>query len=105
MVPQKKSFFREFLEFLQEYKIVALAIAFVVGSASTALVNSLVKDIVLPLVTPLLSGESWREAVLHIGPITIFYGSFVGELLNFIVLAFAVFVVAKKIIKMEHGEK
>ena len=104
-VPESKPFLKEFLAFLKEYKVISLAIAFIMGEASTALVNSFVKDIFLPLVAPLISAETWREAVLKIGPITISYGSFVAEALNFVILAFIIFVVVKKIIKAEHAEK
>ena len=98
---KKEPFLKEFLVFLKEYKVVSLAVAFIIGEASTGLINSLVKDILLPFAAPLVSAENWREAVLTLGPVTLSYGSFVAELLNFIILAFVVFVVAKKIIKIE----
>ena len=91
---------REFLDFLKEYKIVGLAIGFIMGAASTSLVNSLVNDVLMPILAPLFSAESWKTAVLHLGPITIAYGSFLAQLLNFIILALIVFLVTKKILKM-----
>lgn len=81
----------------------SLAIAFVMGSASTTLVNSFVKDIFMPLISPLLSGDQWREAVLHLGPITLAYGSFLAELVNFVILAAVIFVVVKKMMNMGAG--
>ncbi len=101
----KKPFLKEFLSFLKEYKVVSLAIAFVMGEASTGLVNSFVKDVFLPIMAPLLSAESWREAVIQIGPITISYGSFLADVINFLILAAIVFIVAKKIIKEEGSAK
>lgn len=96
---------KEFFEFLKEYKIATFAIGFIMATASTALVNSFVKDILLPIITPLFSSESWRNAILHIGPVEIAYGAFLAEVLNFIFLGLAVFFVAKKILKIEHEEK
>lgn len=96
---------KEFLGFLNEYKIVSLAVAFVMGSASTTLVNALVKDVLMPIVEPLMTSESWRQATLRLGPVNIAYGAFVAELLNFVILAFIVFVVAKKILKQEVPKK
>lgn len=96
-------FAREFVAFLKEYKVVSLAIAFIMGSASTGLVNSLVKDIIMPLVAPLLPGGAWERATADIGPFHIAYGSFLAELLNFLILAFVVFLVAKKLFRMEEG--
>lgn len=96
---------KEFLVFLKEYKVVSLATAFVMGAASTSLVNSLVKDVLMPLVTPIFTTEAWKQAVLRIGPINIALGSFLAELVNFLILALIVFIVAKKILKMEADEK
>lgn len=92
---------KDFLTFLKEYNIISLAAAFIMGAASTTLVNSLVKDIVMPIVAPLLSSDSWREATLTLGPIHLAYGSFLAEFINFIILAFVVFLIAKKIFKLE----
>jgi large conductance mechanosensitive channel len=97
-------YIKEFLDFLKEYKIFALAIAFVMGGASTSLVNSLVNDVLMPIVEPLMS-SSWREAVFSIGPVHIVYGAFLAQLVNFTILAFIVFFVTKKILKMEKEEK
>ena len=95
----------DFLEFLWEYKVVSVAIAFVMATASTALVNSFVKDILLPLASPLFSVASLREAIFSIGQIRISYGSFLAEFLNFIFLAFIVFIIVKKIVRLEHTKK
>lgn len=92
--------FKEFVTFIKEYKIFSLAIAFVMGTASTALVNSMVKDVFMPLLSPLISTALLRDAVWEIGPSKIAIGSFFAELLNFIILAFIVFVIAKKIVTL-----
>jgi large conductance mechanosensitive channel len=96
---------KDFLKFLKEYNIVALALAFIMGAASTSLVSSLVKDIVMPILAPLISADAWRDAVLVLGPINIKYGSFLAEFLNFVVLALVVFIIAKKIFKEEKVTK
>lgn len=97
--------FKEFVNFLREYKIFSLAVAFVMGTASTALVNSLVKDVVMPIIGPFLSTGFWREAVLDFGSAHVAIGSFLAELLNFLILAFIIFVIAKKIVKIDHKKK
>ena len=90
---------KEFLDFLKEYKVISFGIAFVMGSASTNLVNSLVKDVLMPIIAPLLSSKSWETAMLNIGPVSIAYGSFLAALLNFVILAFLVFILAKKLLE------
>ena len=92
---------REFLDFLKEYRVVGLAIGFIMGAASTSLINSLVKDVLMPIIQPFLFSESWKTAMLHLGPVTIAYGSFISEFLNFLILALIVFFVVKKILKIE----
>ncbi|MBU6500888.1 MAG: MscL family protein [Patescibacteria group bacterium] len=96
---------KEFAKFLKEFNVFALAVAFIMGTASTTLVNSLVKDILMPIAAPLMSAESWNEATASIGPVKIAYGSFLAEFINFIILAAIIFVIAKKILKIEKEEK
>ena len=92
---------KEFAKFIKEFNIVSLAVGFVMGTASTALVGSLVKDILMPIAAPVLGAESWREAVWNIGPVHIVIGSFAAELFNFLILALIIFIIAKKLLKME----
>lgn len=100
----KNNFTKEFLAFLKEYKVVSVAMAFVMGSAATNLTNSLVKDILMPMAEPLMSGEKWREAVLSIGSVQIAYGSFLAELINFITLTLIIFLIVRKLLKLEEKE-
>lgn len=99
------SIIREFLDFLREYKVVALAIAFIMGAASTALVKSLVDNIIMPLITPFIPGGAWKTAAFSIGPIVIGWGAFLGECINFVIIAFVIFIIAKKVMKQEKVEK
>lgn len=96
---------KEYLEFLKEYKIVGLALGVVIGTASTKLVNSLVDHIIMPIVSVFIPQGGWRQAILEIGPIKLAWGPFLAELLNFLILALAVFIVVKKILKWENIKK
>lgn len=100
-----KKTFSEFKEFLKEYKVVGLAIAFVMGIAATTLVKSIVDDIVMPILTPFIPGGEWQTATFSIGPIVIKWGSFLGNLINFIIIAWVVFIVAKIILREEKVTK
>jgi large conductance mechanosensitive channel len=95
---------KEFVDFLKKFKVVSLAVAFVMGGASTTLVSAFVKDIFMPIISPLLSSGTWQTATLNIGPIAIAYGAFIAELLNFIILAAVVFIVVEKVIKIDKEE-
>ena len=93
---------KEFKEFLEEYKVMGIAIGIVMGLATVALVNSLVKDIIMPIITPFIPGGAWQTATLTLGPILLKWGSFLGEVINFVIIAFVVFIIAKKFM---HEEK
>jgi large conductance mechanosensitive channel len=100
-----KGVFAEFRDFLREYKVLALAIAFIMGVAATALVKSLVDNIVMPLITPFIPGGSWQTATVTLGPIVMKMGAFLGEVLNFVLIAFAVFLIAKIVMREEKVAK
>jgi large conductance mechanosensitive channel len=89
------SIIEEFKAFLEEYKVMGLAVAFIMGIAATALVKSLVDDIIMPIITPFIPGGAWQTATLALGPIVLKWGSFLSQLINFIILAFVVFMIAR----------
>jgi large conductance mechanosensitive channel len=95
----------EFKEFLYEYKVIPLAIALIMGIASTAFIKSFVDNIVMPIITPFVPGGAWQTATLQVGPIVLGWGAFMGELVNFVIIAFVVFIIAKKVLKEEKVAK
>lgn len=99
------SLLKEFMDFLKEYKVIALAIAFIIGFAATALVKSLVDNIIMPVITPFIPGGAWKTATFSLGPITVGWGPFLGELINFVIIALVVFIIAKKVMKEEKVTK
>jgi large conductance mechanosensitive channel len=93
------SLIQEFKEFLKEYKVLGLAIAFIMGAAINSLINSLVNDIIMPLITPFVPGGAWKEATLILGPVVLKWGSFLASLINFALIAFVIFLIAKILFK------
>ncbi|MDO9323728.1 MAG: MscL family protein, partial [Methanoregula sp.] len=69
-----QGFNKEFMEFLQKYQVIGLAVAFVIGTAATKLVNSTVSDIIMPIIAVIIPGGNWREAVFQVGPIKFLLG-------------------------------
>jgi len=100
-----KKIFSEFKEFLKEYKIIGLAIAFVMGVAATTLIKSLVEDIIMPILTPFIPGGQWQIATWTLGPVVIKWGSFLGNVINFAIVALVVFLMAKAILREEKVSK
>jgi large conductance mechanosensitive channel len=95
----------EFMEFLKEYKVIPLAIAFVMGVAITALITSLVNNVIMPIITPFIPGGAWQTATFALGPIVIGWGAFVGAVINFVIIALVVFMIAKMVLKEEKVAK
>lgn len=98
-------FAREFMDFLKEYKIVGLAIAFIIGAAANQLIKSLVDNIVMPFIGPLIPSGEWKEGVWALGPFMFSWGKFVSDLIYFLIIALVIFLIVKKIMKEEKVEK
>ena len=96
---RKKGFIAEFMDFLYEYKVIGLAIAFIIGIAATALVQSFVNNIVMPFIAVIIPGGDWQKATVALGPVIIAWGAFLSSLIYFIIVALVVFIVAKKVLK------
>ena len=96
-----QKFMQEFKEFLDEYKVMGLATAFIIGIAATVLIQALVNDIIMPIVNPFIPGGAWQTATFALGPIVISWGHFLSAVINFVVIAFVVFMIAKFVIKEE----
>ena len=92
---------KELIDFLKEYKIIALAIAFIIGTAATVFIQSLVNNVIMPIITPFIPGGEWQKATFSMGPIVIGWGAFLGAFINFLVIALVVFLIAKYFFKEE----
>ena len=92
---------KEFKEFLKEYKVIPLSIAFIIGIAATSLIQSIVNNLIMPMITPFIPNGAWQTATFSLGPIIIGYGALLGAIINFIIIAFVVFIIAKIILKEE----
>ncbi len=99
------SMMSEFVEFLKEYKVIALAVAFIIGVAATALIKSLVDNVIMPVITAFIPGGAWKTATVALGPVVIGWGAFLGECINFVIIAFVVFMIAKKVMKEDKVAK
>ena len=90
---------KEFKEFALKGNAIELAIGVVVGTAFQTIVKSLVDDIIMPLISLLFGNIDFSDWVLKIGNNTIKYGSFLSAIVNFVLVAFTLFLVVKYINK------
>ena len=97
--PAPTGFIAEFQAFLSKYGVIGLAIAVIIGGAAGKLVSSLVSDILMPVITFFIPGGAWREATLTLGPIVMMIGSFIGNVIDFLIIAIVVFMIMKQLEK------
>lgn len=95
------SFVKEFKEFAMKGNIVDLAVAVVLGGAFGAIVNSLVNNILMPLLGIITGGTDLTELKFTVGDADITYGVFLQSIITFVLIAFALFVAIKGINKMK----
>lgn len=85
---------REFVNFIREQGVIGLAIAFILGGAISKVVSSLVQDLIQPVIG-LVFGKADGLKALHLGPVM--YGNFLANFIDFVIIAFVVYFVFKKL--------
>lgn len=95
-----KKFFEEFKKFISKGNVMDLAIGIIIGGAFTAIVNSLVSDIINPLIGIFggLDLSEWKIALR--GDATLNYGNFIMAVINFLIVAFVLFLIIKAVNKV-----
>ena len=96
-----KKFFGEFKAFIARGDVLSMAIGIIIGSTFTAIVNSLVKDIITPLIGVLLGGIDFSGMSVTVGESVILFGSFIQAVINFLLTAFVLFLVVKAVNAMK----
>ena len=96
---------KEFLAFLKEYGVVGLAIAVIIGGKLNAWVTALVDGIIMPIITPFIPGGEWRTMKYQVGPFLFQPGPFIGATIDFVIVAFFVFIIAKKVLRQTEVKK
>lgn len=96
-----KNFFNEFKKFISRGNVIDLAVGVIIGSAFTAIVNSLVTDIFTPLISMVAGGTQMETLSITFGvgehAAKLAYGSFLSAVINFLITAFVVFCMVKGI--------
>ncbi|MFW9779577.1 MAG: MscL family protein [Candidatus Heimdallarchaeota archaeon] len=92
-----KSLLQEFKEFLKNYKVLGLAVAFIMGIYLGTLVQALVNDLIMPIfeLIPGASDVPWNEITFSIGNADFLIGHFLGESITFIIIAFVIFLIVR----------
>jgi len=94
--PPKKGLWNEFMDFLSKYRVMGLAVAFIIGVYLGGLVNALVKDLILPIIGLIIPGLgdlatyeiTFAQQIFRVG-------DFLAALITFIIVAFVIFLIIK----------
>ena len=112
------SFIQEFKQFAMRGNVIDLAVGVVIGGAFGKIVDSLVKDVIMPPVGALMGGVDIKHLYLNLSSTTyetmeaaekagaplIKYGAFINSLVDFTIIAFAIFLAVKAINRMQRQE-
>ena len=88
---------KEFKEFALKGNVMDLAVGVIIGGAFSAIVTSLVNDIIMPLVTIFTGKTDFSDLVATIGNSEIRYGAFITAIVNFLIIAFTIFLIVRYI--------
>jgi len=89
----------EFKAFLVKHGVVALAVAVVIGGAVGKLVTAIVTDLIMPIIGAVTPSGDWRKATVSIGSVKLGIGDFAGAFLDFLIVAFVVFLIVKALVR------
>lgn len=88
---------KEFRDFAMKGNVLDLAVAVVIGGAFGKIVSSLVDDVIMPIVGILIGGVDFTSLSLTVGEASIMYGNFIQQIINFLIIAFSIFMMVKAI--------
>jgi len=98
------SIVREFREFAVKGNVMDLAVGVIIGAAFGKIVGSLVEDVVMPVIGVLMGGLNFSDLAVKVGSATLKYGKFLQTCLDFLIIAWAIFLLIKLVNRMKREE-
>ena len=97
---------KEFRDFISKGNVIDLAVAVIIGGAFGAIIDSIVNDILMPIIGVILGGLDFTSLSLQVGQAVILYGNFIQATVNFLIIALALFIVMHSYNKLQgEGEE
>ncbi len=85
----------EFKEFAMRGNVLDLAVGIIIGTAFSSIVNSIVEDVLMPLIGIILKGVDFNKISYKVGDAELFYGKAIQATINFVIIAFVLFLILK----------
>ena len=98
------SMVKEFREFAVKGNVMDLAVGVIIGAAFGKIVSSLVEDLVMPVIGTLMGGLDFSSMAIKIGSATLKYGKFLQTCLDFLIIAWAIFLIVRLINRVKREE-
>ena len=86
---------KEFREFINRGNVMDLAVAVIIGAAFSGIINSLVEDVITPIIGLVMGGVDFSGLSFGIGDAQIMYGNFIQATIDFLIIAFVVFLIVR----------
>lgn len=102
---EKKGFFAEFKEFALKGSVVDVAIGMIIGAAFSAIITSLVDDILMPLIGIILGKVDFATLSVTVGSANVMYGSFIQAIVDFLLVALTIFICIRMVNKTRNKLK
>ena len=96
---------KEFKEFISRGNVMDMAVGIIIGGAFTAIVGSLVADIIGPIIGMILGGVDFSSLSVQVGQAVLTYGNFIQAIINFLIVAWVIFMIVKSMNKMKRKEE
>ena len=90
---------KEFKEFAMKGNVIDLAVGVIIGAAFQKIIDSLVNDIIMPLIAALVGTVDFSQLAFTINETPVMYGKFITEVINFLIIAFSIFLAVKSVNK------
>lgn len=88
---------KEFRDFAMRGNVIDLAVAVIIGTAFGAIVNSVVNDLLMPLLGIIIGGIDFTGLAVMVGSAKLTYGNFIQALINFLAIAFVLFLIIRSV--------
>lgn len=95
----------DFGQFLEEYGVIGLALAVVIGTATTDLVDAVVEDLIMPIIGVVLPGADWRTATYTLYNVEFAIGHLTGEIIDFAIIALLLYLFVRHVLRRQEVTK
>lgn len=96
---------QEFKDFIAKGNVLDMAVGIIMGTAFTAIVNSVVEDLLMPIITGLTAGVDFSELYVTVGGAKLMFGNLINAIITFLIISLVMFAIVKSFNKKSDEEE